>query len=139
MASFKTRLYELRKQRELTQHDLAISIGVNKQTISQYERGVRRPDLDTLSALSDFFNVSSDYLLGKVDITLRYVDADGLARLDGSIPLDQRALSPDEASLLDDYQKLNATGKKKAMEDVRDLTEIPRYTEEESSSGSMVS
>ena len=83
MTAFNERLYELRKQRGLTQNDLADYVGVNKQTISQYERGVRRPDYETLERLCDYFNVSTDYMLGKVDITPRYVDSDGLARLDG--------------------------------------------------------
>ena len=34
MAEFKTRLYDLRKQRDLTQYELAQSIGVNKQTVA---------------------------------------------------------------------------------------------------------
>ena len=127
MASFNMRLYELRKQRELTQNELAEQIGVNKQTISQYERGIRRPDLDTLCALCDFFNVSSDYMLGKADITLRYVDATGLAKLDGSGR--SRILSSDESALLDNYQLLNATGKDKAREYISDLAGNDKYTQ----------
>lgn len=133
MASFNKRLLELRKQHELTQYELAESIGVNKQTISQYERGVRRPDFDTLCSLCDFFNVSSDYLLGKSDVTLRYVDSDGLARLNAASSA--RILSRDAAELLDYYNKLNALGKKKAREDLADLTEIPRYIEDTGLSG----
>ena len=125
MASFNKRLLELRKQRELTQNELAESIGVNKQTISQYERGVRRPDFDTLCALCDFFNVSSDYLLGKADVTLRYVDTAELAKLNTTSTTS--TLSPDEAELLLNYQKLNDLGKDRAREDVADLTEIPKY------------
>lgn len=82
MSAFNDRLLELRRQRDLSQSELANYIGVNKQTISQYERGVRRPDLDTLSILCDFFNVSSDYLLGKSNITMRFVDSFGLNKLD---------------------------------------------------------
>lgn len=82
MSAFNERLLELRHQRDLSQSELAHFIGVTKQTISQYERGVRRPDLDTLSILCDFFNVSSDYLIGKTDITPRFVDSRGLEKLD---------------------------------------------------------
>ena len=135
MASFNTRLLELRKQRELTQNELANYIGVNKQTISQYERGVRRPDFDTLCSLCDFFNVSSDYILGKANVTLRYVNSAGLAKLDSSATALTRTLSPDESALLEDYQKLNAAGKNRAREDVADLTEIPRYVKDTGLSG----
>ena len=125
MATFNTRLLELRKQRGLTQSELADALEVNKQTISQYERGVRRPDFDTLCTLCDYFNVSTDYMLGKADRTLRYVDHEGLARLDGTNIT--RTLTPDQSDLLNDYDKLNDLGKKKARDDVSDLTEIPRY------------
>lgn len=81
MSSFNERLFELRHQLDLSQAELANRIGVNKQTISQYERGVRRPDLDTLSILCDFFNVSSDYILGKSNVTIRYVDSADLDKL----------------------------------------------------------
>lgn len=82
MTLFAGRLRELRSQRGLTQSELANRIGVNKQTISQYERGVREPNFETLDALCDYFNVSSDYILGKEDVTMRYVDAKGLEMLD---------------------------------------------------------
>lgn len=85
MASFNDRLLSLRKQRDLTQSDLANKIGLNKQTISQYERGVRRPDLETLMLLCDFFNVSTDFMLGETDFTMRIVNIDDLAALDAMI------------------------------------------------------
>ena len=43
MATFGERLKFLRDQKGVTQEDLAELLGVNKQTISGYERGVRRP------------------------------------------------------------------------------------------------
>lgn len=82
MATFPERLRELRTQRGFSQQDLAVRTDQTKQAISQYERGVRRPDMDTLLALSDIFNVSVDYLTGKEDVTPRLVDADGLKALE---------------------------------------------------------
>lgn len=64
MEVFAARLRTLRKNADMTQDDLAKRIGIHKQTISQYERGVRRPDLETLAALADVLNVSADYLVG---------------------------------------------------------------------------
>lgn len=69
MDIFSKRLRELRTSRAWTQAELASKIGVGGQAVSQYERGVRRPDQDTLIALSDVFNVSLDYLLGKDSVT----------------------------------------------------------------------
>lgn len=81
MATFSERVKELRIQSELTQQQVADRIGLNKQTISQYERGVRQPDFDILELLCDFFNVSTDYLLGKSDYTIRLLDTSDIARL----------------------------------------------------------
>ena len=64
---FSIRLKNLRLEHQLTQLDLAERIGVNKQTISQYERGVREPGFSRLEALCDYFHVSSDYMLGRED------------------------------------------------------------------------
>jgi len=79
---FKDRLRDLRKSIGLTQPELADVVKTTKQAISQYERGVRRPDFETLESLCDYFNVSSDYILGKSDVTVRLVDSDGLKKLD---------------------------------------------------------
>lgn len=65
MTTFSSRLKSLRIQNHLSQKELASQIGVHGQTVSQYERGIRRPDQNVLLSLCDYFNVSSDYLLGK--------------------------------------------------------------------------
>lgn len=82
MATFPERLRELRTQRGFSQQDLADRTNQTKQAISQYERGVRRPDMDMLLALCDIFNVSLDYLTGKEDVTPRLVDKNGLRMLE---------------------------------------------------------
>lgn len=129
MATFTERLRELRTQSDYSQQDLADKMGVTKQTISQYERGVRKPDMDTLTALCDIFNVSSDYLMGKSDVTVRLLNSDDLKRLNMSYQKQSDlAVHFDEHKLLKNYRKLNDTGKAKAQEDVEDLTQIPKYT-----------
>ena len=82
MATYSNRIKELRTMRDMSQQALGDLLGVNKVTVSQYERGVRKPDINVVAALCDIFNVSSDYLLGKDDVTIRLVDKDGLKRLD---------------------------------------------------------
>lgn len=56
-------LLELRKARGLTQKDVAAHLSISRQAYANYEAGTREPDLNTLRALSDFFDVSIDYLL----------------------------------------------------------------------------
>jgi transcriptional regulator with XRE-family HTH domain len=61
------RLSELRKKVKLRQEDLAQKIGIARTTYAMYEQGKREPDYETLQKLADFFEVSTDYLLGRTD------------------------------------------------------------------------
>jgi len=83
MATFGERLKMLRESRSITQDELAEELGVSKQAVSQYERGVRRPDFETLSAICDLFNVSTDFMLGKSDHTTRLLNEQELSVVDG--------------------------------------------------------
>lgn len=61
------RLKKLRLEKKLTQEELGKRINVTKVSISGYENGNRTPDTETLQKLADFFNVTTDYLLGRTD------------------------------------------------------------------------
>ena len=61
------RLKELRKQRNLTQKDLAKILGVYPQSVGYYENNINKPDPDMLIKIADYFQVSVDYLLGRED------------------------------------------------------------------------
>lgn len=61
------RLKKLRKEKKLTQLEFAKAIGVAESTMSLYENNKRQPDYVTLSKLADYYNVSVDYLLGRVN------------------------------------------------------------------------
>ncbi|MDI4570464.1 helix-turn-helix domain-containing protein [Bacillus altitudinis] len=60
---FKDRLIQLRKNKKLTQEQMAEKIGIHRGTYANYERGHRQPDYDTLLKIADFFEVTVDYLL----------------------------------------------------------------------------
>lgn len=57
------RIKELREEKNLSQEELASELGLSKGIISLYEQEKRKPSLDVLIQLSDFFNVTLDYLL----------------------------------------------------------------------------
>lgn len=59
---FFKRLKELRVSRNMTQSQLADLLGVAKSTVSMYENGRREPDLETLEAIADIFNVDLNSL-----------------------------------------------------------------------------
>lgn len=61
------RLKILRSEKKITQEELGKVVNVTKVSISGYENGNRTPDTETLQKLADFFNVSTDYLLGRSD------------------------------------------------------------------------
>ena len=44
-----------------------MELNIAQNTLSQYETGIREPDLSTLKNLADYFNVSVDYLLERTD------------------------------------------------------------------------
>lgn len=58
----------LRENREIYQKELASYLKVSVATISNYEKGIHEPDLVTLCKLADFYDVSTDYLLGRTPI-----------------------------------------------------------------------
>lgn len=64
----ENRIKILRKERNLTQDELAKIIGVVLTTIAGYERGVICPSQDKLILLAQYFGVSADYIIGKTDI-----------------------------------------------------------------------
>lgn len=67
MKSLGERLAALRKEKALSQAEMARLLSMGQSTIAMYERNRRRPDPETLERLADFFNVSADFLLGRVD------------------------------------------------------------------------
>lgn len=63
------RLYNLRKEKGLSQEDLANELGVSRQTVSKWETGESSPDFDKIIPLCEFYGITSDELLsGKKDI-----------------------------------------------------------------------
>lgn len=65
MATAAERIKQLRKQKKLSQAELASLIGVKNNTVSTWERGTRKPDFDALDGLSRVFEVSFEYILGE--------------------------------------------------------------------------
>ena len=56
-------LQRIRKQKNYSQLKVAMDLNISRETISYYENGKRNPDLETLVALSKYFNKSIDYLI----------------------------------------------------------------------------
>ena len=67
MQKFSTRLVSLRKERGMTQEELAKALNKKRSTYSGYETEGKEPDLETVCILAKYFGVSTDYLLGMED------------------------------------------------------------------------
>lgn len=69
MGNFQNIFKRLRTSSGLTQVEMAEKLGISRSTIGMYETGAREPDFETLEKIADFFNVDTDFLLGRTDKT----------------------------------------------------------------------
>ncbi|MCI5892911.1 MAG: helix-turn-helix domain-containing protein [Clostridiales bacterium] len=102
------KLKQLRKQKKITQEKLANMLNVETSSISKYESANVMPSIDTLAEIANIFDVSIDYLLGRVDKNITPVSLERdtikipvLGRIPAGMPLE-------------------------AIEDISDYIEIPR-------------
>ena len=56
-------LKQIRKERNLNQLKVAMDLNISREALSHYENGKREPTLDMLNKMSEYFNVSIDFLI----------------------------------------------------------------------------
>jgi transcriptional regulator with XRE-family HTH domain len=95
--TFHVRLKQLRKKHKLTQGELADLLGLKPTAISNYESKRNEPSFEKLIALSRYFDVSCDYLLGISDTYL---------------PIGGEVLDKDIVDFFTIYQKMSEDGAK---------------------------
>ena len=64
MLQFKDKIKKLRKEKDMTQEQLAEYMGVSPQAVSRWETGTTCPDIFALPALAELFGITVDGLLG---------------------------------------------------------------------------
>lgn len=67
MIEFKSRLRELRLEKNVSQKSLAKIVNMSKMAISHWESGHSEPSIAQLIILSEYFDVTVDYLIGKTE------------------------------------------------------------------------
>ena len=67
MDELSERLRRLRERNRLSRYRLSELCGISSDQIRRYELGKRKPGADALVAMADYFEVSTDYLLGRTD------------------------------------------------------------------------
>lgn len=78
---FGRNLKALRKERGITQENMANSINTSRSCISNYESGNREPDNETIRIIADYFGVSIDFLLGRSAVKTVFKDEDVMSKL----------------------------------------------------------
>ena len=68
MIKFMNRLKELRMEKGVSQQEIGKLVNMSKMAISHWEKGHSEPSISQLILLSEFFDVTVDYLIGKTDI-----------------------------------------------------------------------
>ncbi|MEA4962810.1 helix-turn-helix domain-containing protein [Lutispora sp.] len=70
--SFGEKLAMLRGEKNMSRNELAKILNISYSSISKYETEIRFPDQDMLRKIADYFQVSTDYLLGRTDVRYFY-------------------------------------------------------------------
>ena len=80
---FSKRLIQLREQRGITQQELADKLKITRQSLSLYEKAERTINIELLARIADFFNVSTDYLMGRTDTATMNEDIQTACKITG--------------------------------------------------------
>ena len=67
MATYSERLVELRTEKGYSQKAAAVDLGISQALLSHYEKGIREFNLDFLCRIAEYYNVTTDYILGRTD------------------------------------------------------------------------
>lgn len=145
----------------ITQAELAKRLGVTPQTVSQYERGIKNPKIETLRKFADALGVSTSWLIyGEGDpdqISLLDLDAfegelkKAVRKGNGAVELSEssaKKILDDLQNILDDaledadwqelfrlYQGLNREGQRVALERLDELAQLPKYQRQPAQEG----
>ena len=64
-------LREIRKKKGLSQQKVALDLSISREALSYYENGKRSPDVQMLRLMSDYFDVSIDFIVNGVEFLPR--------------------------------------------------------------------
>lgn len=114
---FNERLRAIRKEKGLTQAELAEKAGIAVNSVRLYEAGARLPKLDTIARMAVAMSLTANDLMAG-----QWGKFDGIFLSDEEFQQDDR-----EAQLIYHFRTLNDNGQTVAVERVQELTQIPAY------------
>lgn len=89
------RLKQLRKEKKLTQKELAIALNIPYRTLLNWELNTRKPSYENMIKMQEFFNVSGAYLRGETDIkeAMTWDDSEIMDEVEKQLISSMKALS----------------------------------------------
>ena len=118
------RIKKARQEKGLSQKALGQMLGVSQQMIGQWESASANLTVETIQKIATALEVSLSNIMGKEEFDKIIETKSRIKR-----QIDSGIITTLPSSLLDNYSKLNDTGKREADKRVQELTEIQRYTQ----------
>lgn len=109
------RLKELRKSRRITQTELSERINISQSTLANFENEKRTLPIDILIKIAQYFDVSTDYILGLSEVSELSTDNNFIHYVY------DESLSEDEKKLVETYRHLNSDEQKIVLGKALDL------------------
>lgn len=109
---FPERLKSLRIQHNFTQKQMAEFLGTSQPSYQNWEKGTRKPSGDTIQKIANFFNVSTDYLLGKTDFPDLDLEFDIDNAIDNSVAYDGTPITDNDREIIKNFLKDYFSNKK---------------------------
>ncbi|MCL1820468.1 MAG: helix-turn-helix domain-containing protein [Oscillospiraceae bacterium] len=111
------KIAEIRGKRKCKQADIAEFLNISQQAYSAYETGKHQMNYETLSLLADYFDVTTDYLLGRHESIPSFLSDDERTMIEQYRALDEHTRGSIKNSLAFEYSRTPKSGntKKSAM------------------------
>lgn len=123
--SFSRNITALRKEKNLSQKQAALELGVSQAMLSHYENGIRECSLDFLCKIADYYDVTADFLLGRT-FDRNPGDTDYPQH-----PQKKAGLSPGGRQQMNTlnviYRSLNKIGRRKLTRNISELLMLTEY------------
>lgn len=103
------RIAQLRKSRSMSQFQLAKTLNIATSTLGMYETNKRKPNMEMLEKLADFFGVSIDYLLGREASDKSDIDLD--RAIDNAMSFDGKPVTEHDRKMMKQLWKAYMAGK----------------------------
>lgn len=118
---------QARKKRHLKQKELAEIIGYTESSISKYEQGLTEIPNSVIELIAKALQVSPLQLLGSEEWDEAFNPNGKLAKEAAALELIEEIYGETAIKLLENFMKLNEIGRVKAIGELEDLTEVPKY------------